>query len=173
MTKLIDLLSTTIILLITPPPNLGDPADCGLRGNELADTLSKQGACETQTDATTYSEEKTIIKACHKRKWKTEHPKHNETDAYNQLEIHEQVIVFRLRTNHNRLKQHLYKTFKIGNSDQCPCGEDAQTATNILQTYKLYKEMRLMFWPQPTPEAQKLYGCLTDLRRIAAFINET
>jgi len=150
------------------------PAHCGLRGNELADTLAKQGACEQQTDATTtYSEEKTIIKSCHKRKWKSEHPKHNETDAYYQLERHEQVIVFRLRTNHNRLKQHLYKTFKIGNSDQCPCGEDAQTATHILQTCKLYKEMRFAFWPQPTPEAQKLYGCLADLRRTAAFINET
>ena len=76
-----------------------------LRGNELADTLAKQGAHLEQIDSTTtYSEEKTIIKSCLKRKWKLEHPKYNKADAYNQLERHEQVVLFRLRTNHNKLK---------------------------------------------------------------------
>ena len=52
------------------------PAHCGLRGNELADTLAKQGAHLEQIDSTTtYSEEKTIIKSCLKRKRKLEHPK--------------------------------------------------------------------------------------------------
>ena len=42
-----------------------------LRGNELADTLAKQGAHLEQIDSTkTFSEEKTIIKSCLKRKWK-------------------------------------------------------------------------------------------------------
>ena len=41
------------------------PAHCDLRGNELADTLAKQGAHLEQIDSTTtYSEEKTIIKSC-------------------------------------------------------------------------------------------------------------
>ena len=94
------------------------PAHCGLRGNELADTLAKQGAHLEQIDSTTtYSEEKTIIKSCLKRKWKLEHPKYNKADAYNQLERHEQVVIFRLRTNHNKLKQHLYRTFKVGDTD--------------------------------------------------------
>ena len=87
---------------------------CGLRGNELADTLAKQGAHLEQIDSTTtYSEEKTIIKSCLKRKWKLEHPKYNKADAHNQLERHEQVVIFSLRTNHNKLKQHLYRTFKV------------------------------------------------------------
>ena len=150
------------------------PAHCGLRGNELADTLAKQGAHLEQNDSTTtYSEEKTIIKSCLKRKWKLEHPKYNKADAYNQLERHEQVVIFRLRTNHNKLKQHLYRTFKVGDTDQCPCGEEAQTAEHILQRCELYKELRVRTWPQPTLEAQKLYGCLTDLQRTAAFISET
>ena len=52
------------------------PAHFGLRGNELADTLAKQGAHLKQIDSTTtYSEEKTIIKSCLERKWKIEHPK--------------------------------------------------------------------------------------------------
>ena len=55
---------------------------------------------------TTYLEEKTIIKSlsCLKQKWKLEHPKYNKADAYNQLEKHEQVVTFRLRTNHSKLK---------------------------------------------------------------------
>ena len=150
------------------------PAHCGLKGNELADTLAKQGAHLEQIETTTtYSEEKTIIKSCLKRKWKLEHPKYNKADAYNQLERHEQVVIFRLRTNHNKLKQHLYRTFKVGDTDQCPCGEEAQTAEHILQRCQLYKELRVRTWPQPTLEAQKLYGCLTDLQRTAAFISET
>ena len=47
------------------------PAHCGLRGNELADTLAKQGAHLEQIDSTTtYLDEKTIVKSCLKRKWK-------------------------------------------------------------------------------------------------------
>ena len=150
------------------------PAHCGIRGNEIADTLAKQGAQDEQTDSTTtYSEEKTIIKSCLKDKWKSEHPKYNGADAYSQLERHEQVIIFRLRTNHNRLKQHLFRTFKVGDSDLCPCGEDVQIAEHILQTCKLYQEPRVRTWPQPTLEVQKLYGCLADLQRTVAFIGET
>ena len=66
-----------------------------------------------------------------------------------------------------------YETFKVGDTDQCPCGEEAQTAEHILQSCELYKELRVRTWPQPTLEAQKLYGCLTDLQRTAAFISET
>ena len=146
------------------------PPHCGLRGNELADTLAKQGAHLEQIDSTTaYSEEKTIIKLCLKRKWKLKHPKYNKADAYNQLERHDHVVIFRLRTNHNKLKQHLYRTFKVGDTGQSPCGEEAQTAEHILQRCQLYKELRVRTWPQPTLEAQKLYGCLTDLQRPAAF----
>ena len=104
------------------------PAHCGLRGNELADTLAKQGAHLEQIDSTTYSEEKTIIKSCLKRKWKLKHPKCNKADAYNQLERYEQVVIFRLRKNHNKLNQYFFRKGKVGDTDQCPCGEEAQTA---------------------------------------------
>ena len=102
-------------------------------------------------------------------------PKYNKADPYNQLKRHEQVVIFRLRTNRKKLKQHLglYRTFKVGDTDQCPCGEEAQTAEHILQRCQLYKELRVRTWPQPTLKVQKLYGCLTDLHRTAAFISET
>ena len=147
------------------------PAHYGLRDNEPADTLAKQGAHLEQIDSTTTClEEKTIIKSCLKQKLKLEHPKYNKADAYNQLERHEQVVIFRLRTNHNKLKQHLYRTLKV---DQWPCREEAQTAEHILQRCQLNKELRVRTWPQPTLEAQKLYGCLTDLQRTVAFISKT
>ena len=58
------------------------PDHCGLRGNELADTLAKQGAHLEHIDSTTtYSVKKRIIKSCLKRKWKIEHPKCNKADA--------------------------------------------------------------------------------------------
>ena len=124
---------------------------------------------------TTYSEEKTILKSGPKRRWKIEHPKYNKADAYNQLERHEQLVIFRLRTIHNKLKQHLYRTFKVGDTDLCPCGEEAQTAAlnTVYRCANCNKELRARTWPQPTLEVQKLYGCLTDLQRTAAFIIET
>ena len=89
------------------------PAHCGLRGDELADTLTKQGAYLEQINSTTtYLEEKSIIKSCLKQKWKLEHPKYNKADAYNQLERHEQVVIFRLRTNHNKLSRPLNTFYK-------------------------------------------------------------
>ena len=63
--------------------------------------------------------------------------------------------------------------FKVGDTDQCPGREEASTAEHILQMCQLYKELRLRTWPQPTLEAQKLYGCLVDLQRTATFISET
>ena len=64
---------------------------------------------------------------------------------------------------------------KVGDTDQCPGGEEAQTAEHFLQRCQLYKELRVRTWPQPRLEAQKLYGCLTDLQRTAAlnFVRET
>ena len=81
----------------------------------------------------------------------------------------DRALVWYLRSVLNNL----YRTFKVGDTDQCPCGEEAQTAEHILQRCELYKELRVRTWPQPTLEAQKLYGCLTDLQRTAAFISET
>ena len=150
------------------------PAHCGLNGNEVADALAKRGAAEEQFDkTTTYAEEKTIIKSCQKTKWKKQHPNNNQADAYYKLSRQEQVIIFRLRTDHNRLKHHIHKTFKIGSTDQCACGVGTQTAQHILQYCHLHKDLREKAWPNPTLETRKLYGCLEDLQRTVAFIIET
>jgi hypothetical protein len=50
-----------------------------------------------------FAEAKTLIKANQWKKWKQEHPNYNAMDGYHLLTRREQVIIFRLRTGHNRL----------------------------------------------------------------------
>ena len=147
------------------------PSHCGLYGNEKADTLAKEASSSEQTnEATSYEEEKTLIKRKIQEEWTKMHPNENKKDPYYQLTRREQVIIFRLRTGHNKLRRHLYNKFKIGETDQCPCGEDVQDTEHVLQTCSLYSTQRLRVWPTPVEATPKLYGALEDLRCTAAFI---
>ena len=80
---------------------------------------------------------KTIIKSNTEAMWKESHPAFNPKDPYYQLRRQEQVLIFRLRTKHNRLRHHLFHKFRIGETDQCPCGTGSQTTEHILQTCPL------------------------------------
>ena len=147
------------------------PSHCGLYGNEKADTLAKEASSSQQTDeATSYEEEKTLIKRKIQEDWTKMHPNNNKKDAYYQLTRREQVIITRLRTGHNRLRCHLYNKFRVGETDQCPCGENVQDTEHVLQTCSLYNNQRLKIWPTSVEATLKLYGALEDLRRTAAFI---
>ena len=52
----------------------------------------------------------------------------NQSDSLHKLNRPEQVILFRLRTGHNRLNAHLYNKFKVSESEMCPCNADIMTA---------------------------------------------
>ena len=150
------------------------PSHCNLHGNETADSLAKEGTTQEQVDrSTSYSEAKTIIKAKLQSKWIQQHSRYNRTDPYYLLTRQEQVVVFRLRTGHNRLNHHLYTKFRIGRTEQCPCETGSQTAEHLLQSCPLHDALRRRTWPDPTPVAQKLYGSLGDLQRTATYIAET
>ena len=150
------------------------PSHCGLIGNETADKLAKDGAAQEQTDfSTSYSEEKTIIKSKSRESFQRKHPNLNKSDPFYHLSREEQVTIFRLRVNHNRLRHHLFTKLKIGDTDLCQCGIEAQTTTHILQTCPNLNEMRKKTWPTPTSKDQKLFGCLLDLQRTAAFIKDS
>ena len=152
------------------------PAHCGVPGNETADKLAKEGAGKEQCDhPVSYKEAKTIIKHTQKEKWKQQHPQYNKTDPYYQLSRSEQVIIFRLRTNHNRLNFHLYTKLKIGNTGQCLCQTGNMTAEHILQDCPTYSRLRNHYWPEDnhTTLDQKLRGSLRDLRWTAAFLRDT
>ena len=63
------------------------PAHCGVKGNESADRLAKEGGLLEQEDKqVSYQDEKTIVKTLTERKWRQEHPNH-KSDSYYRLHI--------------------------------------------------------------------------------------
>ena len=100
-------------------------------------------------------------------------PNYNQSDSLHKLNRTEQVILFRLRTGHNRLNAHMYNKFKVGESEMCPCNADIMTAEHILQHCRLHDARRRDTWPDPTLLRDKLYGNLEELRRTAAFVRAT
>ena len=107
------------------------------------------------------------------RQWQQEHPRYNRADPFHLLPRREQVVIFRLRTGHNRLNHHLYTKFRIGQTEQCPCMTGSHTIEHMLQSCPLHEALRQRIWPDHKAMAQKLYGGLEDLQRTVTFIVET
>ena len=150
------------------------PAHCGIPGNEIADSLAKNGSEQHQEEKpTNYKEAKTLIKAIQHQRWSEKHPDYKSNDPYHKLDRADQVIIFRLRTGHNRLNYHLYQKFKIGQTDQCPCGTGSMTADHLLQSCPLHDDLRKRTWSGMVPTTVKLFGDLKDLQQTAAFIKRT
>ena len=148
------------------------PAHCGIRGNEEADNLAKQGALLPQTDhSINFEEANAIINAHMHRSWREQHHQHNPQDSIYLLDRKSQVTIFRLRTGHNKLKHHLFNKLNIGQNDQCECGSP-QTAEHVLQDCTLLNEIRNRYWPQPSPLQDKLQGNREQLQRTAQFVND-
>ena len=150
------------------------PSHCDLFGNETADSLAKEGSRMEQPAKTTeYSEAKTIIRMGLRSRWKVQHPNHDEADPYYLLPRQEQVVLFRLRTGHNRLRQHMHKRFKVGDTELCSCGHAPENTEHVLQSCILQSHLRTRFWPSETSLDRKLYGTLDDLNCTTAFIEAT
>ena len=77
---------------------------------------------------------------------------------------------FRHRTGHNRLKYHIHKIFKVGETDLCSCGQAAETAQHVLQDCRLYSNVRQSIWRERVDMHTKLYGPLPELEKTVAFI---
>ena len=132
------------------------------------------GQLEQEDRYTTYTDEKTIIKTLSKKKkWKQQLQNYNQSDSLHKLNRTEQVILFRLRTGHNRLNTHMCNKFKVSESEMCPCNADIMTAEHLLQHCRLHYVMRRDTWPEPTFLRDKLYRNLEELRRTAAFVRAT
>ena len=117
--------------------------------------------------------EKIIIRTLTKKKMKAATPNFNQLDSLHKLNRPEQVIMFRLRTGHNRLNAHMYSKFKVGNSEMCPCNAHITTAGKLLQHWQLCDALGRDMWPEPKPLRDKLYDNLEELRRPVAFVRAT
>ena len=84
-----------------------------------------------------------------------------------------ELILFRLRSGHNRLNAHMYNKFKVGESEMCPCNADIMTAEHLLQHCPIHDAMRQDTWQEPTLLKDKLYGNLEELKRTATFVRAT
>ena len=143
------------------------PSHCGVPGNETADRLAKQGSSMQQPDVPmTYSRKKNLIKTIRR-------PSTTSRDDYHLLNRQEQVTIFRLRTGHNRLRNHMFSKFKIGETALCTCGQEPQTTEHVLQTCPGLDTLRNTHWPTETPLRVKLYGCMEELQRTVSFIQDT
>ncbi|GFR80433.1 hypothetical protein ElyMa_000581200 [Elysia marginata] len=106
-------------------------------------------------------------------RWKKSHKDFNKKDDFYKLGRKEQTSLFRLRTGHNTLAKHMFKTFRIGESEMCKCGLSADTTEHILQECLLYKEIREKIW-EPTAELNtKLFGPLIELEKTINFLELT
>ena len=124
--------------------------------------MAKEGSeKEQEENSVTYTEIKTVAKSLFKVP--------QTRDSYHQLTRQEQVIIFRLRTGHNRLNKHLHR-LKIVRSPGCQCGKGEQTADHILQDCEDLQNLRHNTWPVETSVQDKLYGPVDMLRRTTQFI---
>lgn len=150
------------------------PGHCNVAGNDRADMLAKEGsALEQLEDESTYEESKSHIKAAIQAQWKKSHPSYNPGDPILTLTRRHQTVIMRLRTGHNRLRQHMFKKFKIGDTDMCPCGLAPQDSKHILQDCPQMDELRRGYWPEETSLGEKLYGTADALLTTAAFVEST
>ena len=118
-----------------------------------------------------YAESKTLVKAAMARKWKRDHLDSDPSDPIHGMTRSQQTIIFRLRTGHNRLRQHMYKRFKVGDSEICPCGQAPQnTEHDVLQTCSSHRQLRARTWPNHTPLEKKLYGTTEELALTVDYI---
>ena len=63
-------------------------------------------------------------------------------DSLHKLNRPEQVLLFRMRTGHNRHSAHMHSKFKAGESEMCPCNADIMTSEHLLQRCQSHDALR-------------------------------
>ena len=102
--------------------------------------------------------------------YKNNHPDSDPSDPIHGMTRSQQTIIFRLRTGHNRLRKHMYKRFKVGDSEICPCGQAPQNTEHVLQTCSSHRQLRARTWPNHIPLEKKLYGTTEELALTVDYI---
>ena len=109
------------------------PAHVGIKGNDKADYLAKQGSKMQQPEVpTSYKEIRSILKQSFLEDWRAIHNYNPAQDDLHQLDRSGQSTIFRLRTGHCGLQKHLHR-MNLADTPDCPCGLAEQTVEHILQ----------------------------------------
>ena len=146
------------------------PAHIGLKGNDKADSLAKQGSRMQQEETpTTYREVKTMLKNEFRQDWRRKYDYIPERDDLHRLDRRSQTSIFRLRTGHCGLRKHMAK-MGLADSAACPCGATQQTVEHFLQMCPHLDQLREETWSTPTTVQDKLYGDEPSLHRTMHFI---
>ena len=82
----------------------------------------------------------------------------------------QQVVIFRLRTGHCRLRSHLYR-LGLSHTPNCPCETGPHTPEHVLQDCPLHQDLRTQLWPDGATLAGKLWGTKMDLLQTTHFIS--
>ena len=119
------------------------PAHRGIKGNEKADMLAKEGSKKEQKrDRLSFREARTLIRNRWSNQLKDSYSGYKpHQDPLHLLGRAEQTIIFRLRTGHCRLRSHLRK-MGAAESAACDCGEGDQTPEHVLQACPLLAHLR-------------------------------
>ena len=97
--------------------------------------------CSAQLNSTSYTDEKTIIKTLTMQRWRQQLPNSNQSDSFHRLNRPQQVILFRMRTGHNRLNATCTASSRLV-SKMCPCNADIMTVEHLLQHCQLHDALR-------------------------------
>ena len=149
------------------------PAHSGIKGNEKADKLAKEGTkLEQPITRATYRETRTLIKHRWNTSFTNAHTGYNpHQDPRHLLPRSQQTTIFRLRTGHCRLKAHL-RRIGVAESAQCDC-EGEQTPAHVLQTCRLLNHLQAKTWPCPLDLRSKLWGDIKHLMETSQFMAQS
>ena len=161
------------------------PSHIGIKGNETADQLAKQGASLPQPqNPVPYETACRMIKGNLHEQWLNSwatgttgrivyqhmngpRPK----DAINELPRREQSVIFQLRTGHAPLNSYLNR-IKPQHSSACPiCDEPDETVDHHLFRCRGLSDLRERFLPKPHNVHNVLYSTTNDLRRTFTYFS--
>ena len=148
------------------------PGHVGIPGNECADKLAKRGAqCAQTNTCASMSTAKHLINENMKNAWMKQWseekngrkvfkfmPEPNKKDPVNQLERKDQVIIFRLRSEHIQLNQHL-NMIRVRNNANCPlCPCTEESVAHHLYDCPALGNLRAEYLPLNPDPQNTLYG---------------
>ena len=159
------------------------PGHCNIKGNDEADRLAKLGAkCTQDKESATYGTAKQIIKQKKKEIWMKQWadsdkgrciyafmPTPDKGDCINQVKRDVQVTIFRLRSQHIQLNQHLNR-IGIKTDAQCPlcrCSEES-VAHHLFECTTL-DDLRISLLPEKPNLTNTIYGTPEQLALTHKF----